>query len=259
MDDIRTHVRYDRREEEAVTMTESTDTPRPGEGLTPPDGQEVTPDYSRLGFRQLQALCKGRQLSGSGSQLDLIARLKEYDAAHGTVPTLDVPEPEEEPDLLADEDEALPGAPAVTVTPADGGEVASASPSAGPAAVDVGPVGSSPQMPAVVVTAAPGEPQGLPPASVRGRANLAARRGLVKVGEGHGATEVRAFREEYPHGERELTDTDHMRYIADTHAAAWAAGHDTKGGITIGERVGFGRDASGVRTVIYQVPIKRQR
>jgi hypothetical protein len=68
---------------------------------------------------------------------------------------------------------------------------------------------------------------------------------------------VRAFRAEFPLGPRELTDVDHMRFIADTHALAHQAGYATKGGITIGERVGYGIDADGGRTIIYQVPVKR--
>ena len=103
----------------------------------------------------------------------------------------------------------------------------------------------------------PDQSKGLPSAGRDGR-DLTVKNGLVRVGEGHGAAEVRAFRYEIPIGPRDVSDGDHFAYIAEAHAAAAAAGYPTKGGATVGERVGYAADATGRRTVIYQVPLKRQ-
>lgn len=217
----------------------------------------VKPDYSRLGFRELQQLAKSRHLPGDGSTIDLVNKLKAYDVQHGLEVDTTVPDGDDEVDLLADDPDPnetvdkpsepiappapadkpsnpTPEAPPVRAeTPTGGGEVASAPPPAGPA---------------------------LPAANdQRGRADLATKAGLVGVGEGHGGTAVRAFRQEFPLGPHEITDVMHFRYIADTHGYARAAGYETKGGLTIGERVGYGVDADGHRTVIYQVPLRRTR
>lgn len=253
-----------------------------------PDGadEEVVPDYSRVNFRALQALCKDRGIPGDGNSIALVEKLKAWDAQHGKDVDLSAadraeqveftPVEEGEIDLLADDDDAHPGIPE---SPVGGEEAASASsptgaPTAGEDVIGVGtaqpsgvypaslPAGGSvtSAAPAVVVYSDPEQSKGLPRASGHsGKPDLSTRSGLVKVGEGHGAAEVRAYRAEFPHGHREVTDRDHFAYIAEAHAAAHAAGHETKGGGTVGERVGFGVDASGQRTVIYQVPIKRTR
>lgn len=234
-------------------MTDSTDP----EG-TPADGaEEVVPDYSRVGFRGLRALCKDRGIPADGTVVELIEKLKAWDAQHGKDVDLTAAE---EVDLLAD-DEDTPE------RPAGAGEAASASASVGDlpdltkGAItypDGGTVTSA--APAVVIYTDPDQPSGLPAATNRsGKPDLTVKTGLVRVGQGHGAAEVRAYRLELPHGPREVTDNDHFAYIAETHAAAAAAGHATKGGVTVGERVGYSTDADGRRTVVYQVPLKRQQ
>jgi hypothetical protein len=249
---------------------------------TPVEGtdEEVVPDYSRVGFRALQALCKDRGLPGDGNSITLIERLKAWDAQHGTDVDLsaaeNLPPAAEEDDPLGLDDPEDDGAPE---SPVGGEEAASPSsptgaPTAGEDVIGVGtmqpsgvypanlPAGGSvtSAAPAVVVYSDPDAPKGLPRASGQGgRADLTVKNGLVKVGEGHGAAEVRGFRHEIPIGTREITDNDHFAYIAEAHAAAHAAGHQTKGGATVGERVGYGRDANGARTAIYQVALKRVR
>jgi hypothetical protein len=243
---------------------------RPGEGIVPPEGQEVTKDYSRLGFRALRQLCKDRGVPADGDAAALIGKLQLWDLEHGAEINTEVSEgADEDIDLLADDEpehvQPTPGDNpgttdqnrATAQPPADGGEVASLTPPS--AGSRDGAVTVAPGAPAVTVVAAP-DAAALPPSTRQGgRPNLDARAGLVKVGEGHGAAEVRAFRAEYTVGPREISDAEHMAYIADTHAAAQAAGHTTKGGITVGERVGYSTDAGGTRTAIYQVSVKRQQ
>lgn len=243
-------------------MTSPSDTPNPGSPVRPdassPD-EEVVPDYSRLGFRDLRKLCTARDIPADGTVTQLIEKLKAADAAKG-LEVDDVPD-DDEFDLLGDE----PGPPTAAgeaASPPAAVRPSASDDLAGPA-VDVPPeVGTTPAMPAVRVVAAEGETGALPPATVGvkgNRPNLNARTGLVKVGESHGAAEVRGFRWEFVVGSHELTDADHFRYIAETHAQAAAQGLATKGGITVGERVGFSADADGRRTAIYQVPLKRVR
>lgn len=246
----------------------------PLEGADQLADEEVVPDYSRVGFRALQALCKDRGIPGDGNSIALIEKLKLWDAQHGKDVDLSAAEnlpPEEEVDLLDLDDDA-------PESPVGGGEAASASsptgaPTAGEDVIGVGttatagiitglPEGASitSAAPAIVVRADPEQAKGLPAATTQtGKPDLTVKGGQVRVGQGHGAAEVRAFRAEYTHGPREITDNDHFTYIAETHAAAQAQGLTTKGGVTVGERVGFGVDSDGRRTVIYQVPLKRQQ
>jgi len=241
--------------------------------------EEIVPDYSRLGFRDLRALCKKRNIPADGSVVDLIEKLKAHDAQHGLTTDVEVPDDADEVDLLADDMSAQPDstptqstahtldapAPPHADEPARNtvGDTTPESPAGdGPGASLPSPVGTpTPGAPAVVtVPADPAAATGLPPSTVRnGRPNLAIRDGIVKVGEGHGAAEVRAYRREYVIGQRDISDTDHARFIEETHAAAHAEGLATKGGVTIGERVGYATDANNQRTAIYQVPLKRQR
>lgn len=240
--------------------------------ITPVDGadEEVVPDYSRVNFRALQALCKDRGIPGDGNSIALIEKLKAYDAQHGKDIDLSAAEnlpPEEEVDLLELDDDGIPE------SPVGGGGAASASsptgaPTAGEDVIGIGttaPAGVITGLPegASVTSAAPAvvvmSSTDLPRASgYGGRADLTVKNGLVKVGEGHGATEARAFRCEFECRNR-IDDTEHFGFIADTHAAAQRAGHQTKGGATVGEHVGYSTGSGGRRTVIYQVPIKRQR
>jgi hypothetical protein len=256
-------------------MTDETTTP----DLDPDAPEEIVPDYSRVGFRQLQALCKTRGIPADGRAPDLIDKLKAYDAQHGLAVDTDVPDADEdEVDLLADDMPAQPDSTPTqsTAHPLDAPTSSRADEPARTTANDAtpespagdgrgaslpSPVGTPTQGSPAVTTlhAEPGTPA-LPPSMVRsGRPNLAVRDGIVKVGEGHGAAEVRAFRREYPIGQRDISDVDHARFIEDTHRAAWAAGLQTKGGVTIGERVGYATDANSQRTAIYQVPLKRQK
>jgi len=229
---------------------------------------ELVPDYSRLGFRDLRKLCSTRGIPADGTQVQLIEKLKADDARRGLTQD-DVPSAEEI-DLLDDLDE-----PAEQPTAAGAGDAAAsgatppaaARPSAsddlaGPAVGRAPEIGNSPGAPAITTVAADGETGAVPSAIIggkTGRPNLTARTGQVRVGEALGAAEVRAFRWEFVIGPHEVTDNDHFRMIAETHAQAAAAGLTTKGGITVGERVGFAADADNRRTAIYQVPLKRQR
>jgi len=248
----------------------------------PPSGDEVEgpppPDYSRLGFRELQRLVKARGLNAEGKSVDLIEKLKAFDAEHGLDVNTEVPagaEDDDEVDLLADDlndsatrhtpdkaaQEATPAEPLTHIqTTGGGGDASPAPPPATTPETDTpAPVGVGPATPAVAVVSDPDAPKGLPPAYIRSRPNMAVRDGVVKVGEGHGAAEVRAFRRQFVIGPRDIGDSEHVKYIEDTHAAAHAAGYETKGGITVGERIGYATDAAGMRTAVYQVPLRRQR
>lgn len=239
------------------------------------DLDAIVPDYSRIGFRQLQALCKAREIPADGTGPQLIEKLRAWDAQHGQDIDLTAPEgTDEDDDLLADDpldgDDtpkhaaaspsptahalAAPSpARATPEAPTGGGEAASAPPPEGHGQ-------HNPTYPAATVVTAPGE-QGDLPAGLdnRGRPTLAVRNGVVKVGEGHQGRNVRAYRREYPIGRHDITDGDHFRMIADTHAAAQADGYVTKGGIGAGERIGYAADAHGQRTVVYQVPLRREQ
>jgi hypothetical protein len=225
-----------------------TATPEGLDGAPAPE-EEVVPDYSRVGFKALRALCKNRGLPADGTVVELIEKLKAYDAQHGKEVDLsaaeNLPDDEEEVDLLADDE-----------SPGGGGEAASTPPPPGFNLPEGGSVTSA--APAVVIISAPGESKRLPSAGRDGRPDMTVKNGVVRVGEGHGAAEVRAFRYEIPIGHRDVNDNDHFAYIAEAHAAAQAAGYPTKGGSTVGERVGYATDADNRRTVIYQVPLKRQ-
>lgn len=203
--------------------------------------EEVPPAYSRLGFRDLQRLCKARGIPGDGRAPALIEKLEAWDLQHGRSVDITLPDEEEE-DLLGDDMPApattsatlatTPATPAVEPapqTPAGGGEVASASPPAGPA--------------------------------LSGRA---VRRGEadqpnVRTGPVERDGKVKAYRVEFPMGVGDVSDQQHATFIADAHNVAASAGYPTKGGSTIGARIGFGTDADGRRTVIYEVPVRRQQ
>lgn len=206
--------------------------------------EETVPDYSRVGFKDLRKLCTGRGLPAGGTQVDLIDRLKAYDAERGLTVDTAVPDVADDVDLLADDDapQSSPDAPAPEVQPVPAAPDQTP-PGAGAAASTPAPDGSAP--------AATGEGH-------RRRPNLAAKGGPVRVGEAFGGSEVRAYRREFLIGNRDITDDDHARFIADTHAAAQADGYATKGGITVGERVGYATGVDGYRTAIYQVHLKRQ-
>lgn len=240
------------------------------ENVAPEGEEEVVPDYSRVGFRALQALCKDRGLPGDGNSIVLIERLKAYDVQHGKDVDLSAAEnlppaaPEEDDPLGLDDDDDDDDSPnnsdpIHSESPSGAGEAASApAPDGVPYNLPEGGSVTS-AAPSVVVFTAPDQPKGLARASGHGgRPDLTVKNGLVKVGEGHGAAEVRAYRHEIPIGPRDITDNDHFTYIAEAHAAAQRAGHQTRGGATVGERVGYATDANGVRTVVYQVAVKRQ-
>lgn len=245
----------------------STDTPNPGSPVRPdassPD-EEVVPDYSRIGFKELRRLCTKREIPADGTVTQLIEKLKAADAAKG-LKVDDVPDSmpdDDEFDLLGDDAQEQPTAAGEAASDPAAARPSAADDLAGPA-VGVAPeVGTTPEMPAVRVVAADGETGAVPPATHPGKAhrpNLAARTGRVKVGEASGAAAAYGFRWEFVIGQHEISDNDHFGFIASTHAQAAAAGYVTKGGQTIGERVGFTTDADGRAVVIYQVPLKRAK
>lgn len=243
-------------------MTDTGPRPEDAENINP---DEIVPDYTRVGFKDLRRLCTARGIPADGNAATLVEKLRAWDVQHGKevdLSALDDSDPDI--DLTGDDLGVSPAAPEASARPeppVGAGEAASAPAPTGSQQISVPDGGAvTSAAPAVVVVADPDAPQGPPQAAgLRGKPNLSTREGLVKVGEGHGAAAVYGYRMEFPHGYREITDGDHFAYIADTHAAAQKAGHQTKGGITIGERVGFGVDADGRRTVIYQVNLKRQR
>lgn len=243
-----------------------TDAITPAAEVDGPDGP-TPPDYSRLSLRELQKLCKSptRNLPAGGKTIDLINRLKEWDHQNGRdvdLSALDEPdEPEEEVDLL-DLDGPVETASAEPERPAGAGEVASASTPAGHHA-GAGPTvpgdtppappvpnstvtAPSPAAPAMQMAAAP------PPKLRRGQVDLTVRNGPVT--DANGA--VKTFRIEFACPPGELSDTQHRLFIAEAHGAAQAAGYATKGGVTIGTRVGYATDADGRRVVVYEVMLK---
>lgn len=230
------------------------DTTPPGAGFADV-AEEIVPDYSRLGFRDLRKLVKARGMPADGRQPELIDKLKAWDAEHGQEPDLTVPDDDDEVDLLADDEPAhVPVAPVpfptAPTTPAPAPTVTETftpAPTPGQQTPTGGGEGAS--VP---------PPGGLPRAADdRGRADLSAREGVVRVGEGYIA-DVRGYRHEFLIDGRDITDDDHFRFIAETHQAAQRAGYQTKGGIGIGQRIGYA-DRDGRRTVIYQVPLRRQQ
>jgi hypothetical protein len=227
--------------------------------------ENVAADYTRVGRRDLQQICKVRGIPADGSNVDLIAKLQAWDARHGADP--DVTVPDDDVDLLGDDDETPAGGAAASNPPAGPAAPEGAVRAGQPGTPDVGASAARgesaaaptvtttlPGAPAVTVTAAPA---GAEAAHVkRGRPDLSVTDGVASQGEGTLGPK-NAYRAAYTIGDRDVTDDDHFRYIADTHARAAAAGMQTKGGATIGERVGYGTDGNGQRTAIYQVPLRR--
>jgi hypothetical protein len=250
-------------------MTTTDDTANPASSVRPdassPD-DEFVPDYSRLGFRDLRKLCTAREIPADGTVTQLIEKLKAADAAKG-LKVDDVPD-DDEFDLLADEQPTAAGGggPVPAASAAGASPPAAARPSAtddlaGPA-IGVAPeVGTTPEVPAVrVISADTGEV--VPRATLPGKAHrpdLGVQTGRVKVGEASGAAAAYAFRWAFVIGNHDVSDNDHFVFLAETHAQAAAAGHATKGGQTVGERIGYAYDADHRRVAIYQVPLKRQK
>lgn len=233
----------------------------PAEGDEEP---EFHGDYSQLGFRDLQKLCKARGLLADGKAPELIKKLREHDRVTGSAVDLTVPDVEPdgddgpEIDLLALGDVVPAGAP-------DGGEVASA-PSSGPSpGLEPGPVERSqvvafgPTGPALVP---PDQGRSVTPAPIvpetAGRRheerNLTTRGGPVE----NPNREITAYRVEHAVGPRDLIDADHFDLIARTHALAEEAGYRTRGAPTIGTRVGYATGSDGGRTAIYEVSVRRR-
>jgi len=243
-------------------MTSSTPT-SPSEADLNPNPDEIVPDYSRIGFKDLRALCKLREIPADGNGPALIEKLKAFDAQHGLAVDTTVPEGagnDDEIDLLADEDET-PGtstpAPESESEPEPARELAPVAtepgclhplcildhPHAGPAVLAVPPT-----PPAPLETPAETPPGGVaevasPSPSPGGPAGVTA--------------DARTFRSTFVIGRHDITDDDHFRMIADTHAAAAAAGLQTKGGITVGSRIGYSVDGNGQRTTTYEVLLRR--
>jgi len=225
----------------------------------------VKPDYSRVGFRDLQRLAKARGLPGDGTAAELITRLKAHDVQHGLdVDTVVPADDPEEVDLLADDDEPARSAPlppqpdkpnGPPPSPPGSDKPSNPTPAADPAPPT--PAGGGERVASAPPPAGP--PAALPPSTTRGgRPDPSTTEGLVKVGADHGGRDVRAYRHEYAIA-HDVTDEMHFRFIAETHDHARAAGHDPKGGPTVGERIGYSADSDGRRTVIYQVPLRRTR
>lgn len=151
---------------------------------------------------ELLAECKKRELSGAGSNDDLIDRIEAYDAENA------------DPMLVGD-DEAPDDAAESEAAPAD----------------------------ANVQPDAAGEQADSKPA----QANPDPNDGFVAPSR---------FRREFPLGDRSIDDNYHMHLIGETHAAAAAAGYRPRGGVTVGHRVRYAADATGRRTVVYEVHVQ---
>lgn len=181
-------------------------------------------EYGTYTRPELLKLCKDRGLSGAGTNEDLIDRLQAQDvelAAQGGT----------DDDPLAD-DEAGDAPPALQAT-------------AAPEATPDPPVPAPVPQP-VVVAPAPGVQSPPVPAAARPTGpDPAVKSGLTGS----------VFRKEFP-ANRPVDDVQHRHLIAETHAAANAAGHRTRGGLTVGRRVGPSVDSEGRPTVVYEVHVK---
>lgn len=228
------------------------------------DAEEVVPDYSRLGFKDLRKLCTARGIPADGNVPALIEKLKAYDVQHGKTTDTTVPDVDDDDDPLglddADDadDETPDGAGEAASTPAPSGPTGVAeAPTVGAIATinipDGGTVTSA--APAVIVRPDPAEATA--PKLKRGQEDMNTRNGVASFGGGDGKPAQRVFRAEFTIGNRDITDDDHFRFIAETHGLAAQAGERSRGGTTIGRRVGFAHDADGRRTVVYEVHLKR--
>jgi hypothetical protein len=166
------------------------------------------------------AAARERGVSGFGSNVEILKRIADVDAAN------------EDPLGLDDEPDQ------------------SNTPETPPAAA----TGSSPP-----VAAGGPDPAGDPPvASTDPSFKVRLADHVRAAADSNGKTGVfgGVFREEFPLGSREIDDQYHFHLITETQAAAYAAGHIPKGGAHIGHRVGYSVDGAGRRTVIYEVPIR---
>lgn len=254
-----------------------TDAIAPESDSTPTE--EFVPDYSRLGFKDLQKLCKSRGISADGNTIALIDKLRVWDAEHDRAVDLSaLDEPDgEEVDLLDMVGDDAPQAPAdgeaeaASPSPPSAGQLAvqPGTPEVGATAASGGvglttpaPSSYTSAAPAVAVRAAVGMAAPAAQHRRRGEPDLTVHEGPYMLGEPRDADGSPArpnrFRAEFPIGNHELTDDEHFRYIAETHARAAAAGYATKGGNTVGERVGYYPGSAG-RVVVYQVTLSRRR
>lgn len=250
-----------------------TDAIAPAPDDTP--AEDFVPDYSRVGFKDLQKLCKHRGIPGDGNTVALIDKLRAWDAQHGRAVDLSVlerpDEPEEEVDLLDEVGDDAPQAPAdgeaeaaspsppsagqLTVQPGTP-EVGATAASGGVGLTTPAPSSYTSAGPAVTVRADVGATAPAAPQRRRGEPDLSVHEGPYTIGESPAGPN--RFRAEFLIGNHELTDEEHFRYIAETHARAAAAGYATKGGNTVGERVGFYPGSAG-RVAVYQVTLSRRR
>ena len=184
-----------------------------------------TTDYTgpTWGQGELIAELKRRRLPAAGTNADRAQRLRDDDASRVD---------DDDPLGLGDE-----GTPAT-------GEVASA-PVAGP---HDGPVFTR-----KTDSLQPGQ-ESAPASAI----TAALTRPAAPARDAHQPT-TKAFRVEYVRGGRnpEADDGVHFFFINETRAAAAAAGLRPRGGINIGRRIGYGVDATGARTVVYEVSVKQ--
>jgi hypothetical protein len=183
-------------------------------------------DYRTRSRSELLKLCKERGLSGAGTNEDLIERLEAQDAAQ--------PAADDDFDPLADEDASAE---------------AEGEPDADQPAAE--------EAPAVEEPAPAAEPQPMTDGEEQPAAEQPAGQDGPDPAVKEGVTGNVYRREFYP--DRLLDDAYHRHLIAETHHAANAAGHATRGGLTIGHRVRYDQDAAGKQTVVYEVYLARQR
>lgn len=178
-------------------------------------------NYSTHSRTELLALCKERGLSGAGTNEDLIERLQvQDDESAGQASGDDDPLADDEAEPAPPTQPAAKKAPVVAEEPAQ-------------AAAPVG------ETVADTTSAGPGKQAGNGPEA------------HVKEGV---TGNIYRF-EFYP--DRPIDDAYHAHLIRETHHAARAAGHDTKGFPTVGHRVRFDADGAGKATVVYEVYLKR--
>jgi hypothetical protein len=219
--------------------------------------EEFVFDYSRVGRRQLVAMAVHRGLLGSGTNPQLIERLRDWDHAHPDATDAErfPPEPGQE---SSQEPARQPERPAAE-TPAAGGADADQD-EQDDEQDDETPTTSEP--PAAGAPAAPAAGPTMFGGILRGGLTdpgpmpTTATAGVVEAGRTPTAV-ARMFRAEFPLGDRSIDDAHHLRLIEETHRLANEAGYQTRGGLTVGHRVGFSSNERG-RTVIYEVHLKRE-
>jgi hypothetical protein len=187
-------------------------------------------ELSEMTRAQLLAECKKRQLSGAGSNEELIARIEAHEAAQADQDPMlgEVDEP-------ADESTDEPTEPAEPIEPTEEPVNIAEVDETGERAEKVEASDADSRN----VTVEGGDPDPVKP-------DPDPNTGYVNG----------QYRVELPLGDRAIDDAYHAHLIREAHTHAELAGYKTRGGGTVGHRLRYSADASGRRTVVYVVYVQ---